>query len=430
MKKLLIINHELVAKSYLLFPTLLFAFAVTVKGNVITFVWPFVFAYTMEKVMPFILDGRLNLAAWSGVTKFCSLSALIGGTLALIGIIYRIEWVTSLGALGVSFGTTGLNLLGDPNKKLVGSKIKQVNLIAGIGVIIGLLILATLMGKLSLSWGFVFYDFLLFCEVLYAYLVVKTEPSPLKLTFPFNLRTAFPDLAVLIVVLIISFFKKTGRITDFSWALIILAMIGLILDVKHILGQPFKMFRIWLGAIKNYLIIDTLLLAFQRNERSWIFVVFIELMLGGILAKAVKRRFKQYSPETRYKGMLGLLLIGLLLTYYGNWTYLIGTGLTAFCVTILGGWAKEQAPDHFNNADKKIAVFGSLCNQVILFGTLEIISILKFKTNNALLIPYISHHEALQDTSEMLYLRVIMILIFVITGIFVIIYDRKNFSTN
>ncbi|PEG78434.1 hypothetical protein CP369_10380, partial [Lactobacillus sp. UMNPBX18] len=49
------------------------------KFRIITFVWSFIFVYTVEKVMPFILDGRLNLASWSGVTKFCSVIAFIGG---------------------------------------------------------------------------------------------------------------------------------------------------------------------------------------------------------------------------------------------------------------------------------------------------------------------------------------------------------------
>ena len=62
------------------------------------------------------------------------------------------------------------------------------------------------------------------------------------------------------------FFKKTGRISDFSWALIVLAIIGIILELRNILGQPFKLFRIWLGAIKNYVIIYTLLFAFQQNK--------------------------------------------------------------------------------------------------------------------------------------------------------------------
>ncbi|OUN40991.1 hypothetical protein B5G22_11440 [Limosilactobacillus reuteri] len=79
MKKILAINHEFVARSYILFPMLLFAFSIIANANIITFVWSFIFVYTVEKVMPFILDGRLNLASWSGVTKFCSVIAFIGG---------------------------------------------------------------------------------------------------------------------------------------------------------------------------------------------------------------------------------------------------------------------------------------------------------------------------------------------------------------
>ena len=92
MKKILAINHEFVARSYILFPTLLFAFSIIAHANIITFVWPFIFVYTVEKVMPFILDGRLNLASWSGVTKFCSVIAFIGGEpLLLLEFIFALS---------------------------------------------------------------------------------------------------------------------------------------------------------------------------------------------------------------------------------------------------------------------------------------------------------------------------------------------------
>ncbi|PEG78654.1 hypothetical protein CP369_09145 [Lactobacillus sp. UMNPBX18] len=39
MKKILAINHEFVARSYILFPMLLFAFSIIVNANIITFGW-------------------------------------------------------------------------------------------------------------------------------------------------------------------------------------------------------------------------------------------------------------------------------------------------------------------------------------------------------------------------------------------------------
>lgn len=118
MKKLLITNHEVVTQSYILYPTLLFAFAVTFRDGMISFVWPFVFIYSVERVMPFILDGRLNLAEWSGITKFSSLVALVGGILATIGIALHLEWPASIGAIGIGFGVTALKLLFDPQDGL------------------------------------------------------------------------------------------------------------------------------------------------------------------------------------------------------------------------------------------------------------------------------------------------------------------------
>lgn len=159
MKKILAINHEFVARSYILFPTLLFAFSIIAHANIITFVWPFIFVYTVEKVMPFILDGRLNLVSWSGVTKFCSVIAFIGGVLASIGIYFRFEWLASLAAILIGFGVTGLKLLGDPNKKISRIDLKRVNVIAGFSVIIGLIALGILLMKLPLVVGFVFLYF-------------------------------------------------------------------------------------------------------------------------------------------------------------------------------------------------------------------------------------------------------------------------------
>ena len=111
---------------------------------------------------------------------------------------------------------TGLKLLGDPNKEISWIDLKRINVIAGFSVIIGLIALGILLMKLPLVVGFVFYTFFLGLEVIYAYVVVKRDKTPLDLKFSFNLKTAFPAIAVLTVVFIISFFKKTGQISDFS----------------------------------------------------------------------------------------------------------------------------------------------------------------------------------------------------------------------
>ncbi|MBD5805750.1 hypothetical protein [Limosilactobacillus walteri] len=424
MKKFLAINHELVARSYILFPTLLFAFSIIAHANVIMFVWPFIFVYTVEKVMPFILDGRLNLAAWSGVTKFCSIVAFIGGILACIGIYFRIEWIASIAAIAIGFGVTGLKLLGDPNKEVAGINFKRVNMIAGFSVIAGLIVLGLLMMKTSLVYGFIFYTIILGLEVLYAYVVVKRDKTPLDLKFSFNLKTAFPAIAVLVVVFIISFFKKTGRISDFSWVLIVLAILGIILELRNIFGQPFKLFRIWLGAIKNYVIIYTLLFAFQQNKVYWIFVVFIELMVSGMLIGFFNKKLQEINLTVRYKATLGVLCLGLFLTYTDR-TYLIGTAITVLSSMLLGKWVKVQVPDKYSSIDQKLSVFGSLCNQIALFGMLEVISFFKLDNKSALLIPYIDHQQELQYSREMFYLRVSMIILFIITGVFVVFHDRK-----
>ena len=87
-----------------------------------------------------------------------------------------------------------------------------------------------------------------------------------------------------------------------------LVIIGIILELRNILGQPFKLFRIWLGAIKNYVIIYTLLFAFQLNKAYWIFIVFIELMLSGMLVGAL-------SPKLQKIPAIKLPLSVLLLAY-------------------------------------------------------------------------------------------------------------------
>ncbi len=93
-KKLLAINHELIVRSYIIFPTLLFAFVVAIPGRVITFAWPFIFVYTVERVIAFVLDGRRKLCSWSGVT---TATVFAGGLLACIGQYWRLKWVLSVG---------------------------------------------------------------------------------------------------------------------------------------------------------------------------------------------------------------------------------------------------------------------------------------------------------------------------------------------
>lgn len=77
-------------------------------------------------------------------------------------------------------------MLGDPNKEISGIDLKRVNVIAGFSVIIGLIALGILLMKLPLVVGFVFYTFFLGLEVIYAYVVVKRDKTPLDLKFSFN----------------------------------------------------------------------------------------------------------------------------------------------------------------------------------------------------------------------------------------------------
>ena len=118
--------------------------------------------------------------------SFVRLLLLFGGTLASIGIYFRFEWLASLATILIGFGVTGLKLLGDPNKEISGIDLKRVNVIAGFSVIIGLIALGILLMKLPLVVGFVFFTFSLGLEVIYAYVVVNRDKTPLDLKFSFN----------------------------------------------------------------------------------------------------------------------------------------------------------------------------------------------------------------------------------------------------
>lgn len=415
MNKLLAVNHELIVRSYIAFPTLLCAFAVSVHGRVITFAWPFIFVYTIERVMPFVLDGRFNLSSWSETTKFFA-------TTACGGQYWRVEWVLSIAALLIGFGVSGLKLMADPNQELSGIDLKKINRAADWLVVLSLGILGLLLAKVSLFSAFVFYTLLLGLEVWYAFRVVQADRRPLDLHLSFNLKTGVPALTVLTIVLIISIFKKTGRISDLSWTLIILAVIGLVIETQDALRQPFKSFRIWLGAVKNYLIVYTLLFAFQLNHVYWILIVFAELMLGGIVAGVLAKKTAAIPLPRRYAVTLLVLLGGLVLTYT-DWTYLWGTGISAVATLLLNNWAAEQ--DLQGTVSAKLSVFGSLCNQIVLFGMLEVISRFEFNNKIALLLPYLDHQQAVQDSRGMLCLRAVMILFFILTGIIAILLDRR-----
>ena len=147
-------------------------------------------------------------------------------------------------------------------------------------------------------------------------------------------------------------------------------------------------------------------------------------MLSGMLVGALSPKLQKIPLTTRYKTTLICLTLGLFLTYT-DYLYLLGTAITVFCAILLGKWARKQVPDKYSSINQKLSVFGSLCNQIVLFGALELISYFQLDNKSALLIPYIDHQQELQYSREMFYLRVSMITLFVITGIFVIYHDRK-----
>ena len=136
------------------------------------------------------------------------------------------------------------------------------------------------------------------------------------------------------------------------------------------------------------------------------------------------KKLQEINLTVRYKATLGVLCLGLFLTYTDR-TYLIGTAITVLSSMLLGKWVNVQVPDKYSSIDQKLSVFGSLCNQIALFGMLEVISFFKLDNKSALLIPYIDHQQELQYSREMFYLRVSMIILFIITGVFVVFHDRK-----
>ena len=99
-------------------------------------------------------------------------------------------------------------------------------------------------------------------------------------------------------------------------------------------------------------------------------------MLSGMLVGALSPKLQKIPLTTRYKTTLICLTLGLFLTYT-DYLYLLGTAITVFCDILLGKWARKQVPDKYSSINQKLSVFGSLCNQIILFGALDVNTDLK-----------------------------------------------------
>lgn len=106
-------------------------------------------------------------------------------------------------------------------------------------------------------------------------------------------------------------------------------------------------------------------------------------------------------------------------------TYLLGAGLAAVSAILLTKWANKNANDRYYTLPVKLGVFGALCNQLTLFGTLELISIFHLGSLNNLLKPYMLHQENLQYSSKMLWIRLIMFVCFILTAMVVLFHEHK-----
>lgn len=390
-----------------------------------TFVWPFIFAYSIEKTMTFLLNGSLNLRTWSEINKMLRLLALAGIALATLGLYLRYEWLMDIGIIILAIGISGIKFLVGTNKNLPSI----TTLVSGIATIFCLIVMTFLLLKVSAIYGFLFFGMLIFLETIYAWMIEKDPKTSFNKNIVINKRQYFIDFIILITFFIVSIFKKTGQISDFSIILVILAIIGITIEKSTLLKKPDRPIRIWLGGIKNYIIVYTLLFAFQQDKAIWIFIMFTELLLSGMLAKIIIKKTHNIKLTQKFTITFFFLLLGLLITC-NEFGYLFGIGLVLLCDSLLNIWSKGVAHDDTSNISAKLSSLGSLLNQIILFGTLEIISYIKLDNKLALLMPYLSHQSELVYTPEMTYLRLLMLIIFIITGLGAYCYIQKDLFKN
>lgn len=421
MKRFFTIIDQLIIESYILFPNMLLAYAIEINKNTITFAWPFILGYSVGQVTPFFLNENLH-KNWQNNYFLLALTATISSLLASCGIFLHLEAFVSLGAIGFSFGVTGLANLSNLNHQKY--HIKFLNLIASFLMVIVLLLLGFLLMKVSLLSAYLLYAFILTLECVGIYLLFRPTLPPLSQLFNFSSRETSLGIVLFTAIFLISLFKKMGKFPDISWIFIILASLGIILTLKKYLVQIFKAFDVWLGALRNYMIIFTLIFAFQQHQPTWIFIVFIEMSIAGILSKLASLALNRLSLTKQFYLEISLIFLSLILIIWTKF-YLLGVGLIFTLLILISSVLKKIKPITKNGIIQKISVLGSLWSQVILFAMFQIISKLEFNNKTTLILPFIDHRSALQYNPEMTFIRIVMCLLFIITGILVIIHDRK-----
>ncbi|QNQ81341.1 hypothetical protein [Lactobacillus sp. PV034] len=414
---------DVVIKSSALFPYFLYAVAVVIKGNIITFAWPFILGYTAGQVAPFLIDEKID-KNWPKSYRTLSLVSLVAVFSASVGIYLRWEWLASIGAMGLSLSVTGLSSLSD--NKHYKINFKRIDTFAAILVSINLLILGFLAIKISVVSAYIAYAVLLLAESIGIFKHYKIVKTNIKWhLFNTSTRSAKVTIAVFVGVFIISIFKRIGYFSDVSWFFLFISIIYILVLLNQFLHQRFKLLRIWIGAVRNYLIIFTIILAFQIHQNLWIFLIFIELAFAGIFVKFIQRILNYWLPIYQFYITMALVDILLVLMVYDKF-YLLITWIILILLINLTVIANQKLPIVKTGIKSKIKVLGGLISQAVLFSVLQLVAQINLKNRIALVTPYIMHQQDLKYGSEMILVRIVMAALFILTGIGITIYDHRQ----
>lgn len=417
---------DFVVRSATLFSNILLAFAVIIKGDTVRFAWPFILGYSVGKVTPFIINEKA-VPNWSCKYKVLALFALAGSFLATVGISLRWEWLTSIGAINLSFGVTGLSNLSDFHHH--EASFKHANVFVAILISVTLIALAFLMMKVNIVIAYLVYLFILLVECIGIFKLYANKKVKGKLNlFNTSSRAYQLTIAIFSAVFIISIFKKTGHFSDISWIFIFISIASIMAILKQALSRTFNFFRVWLGAIRNYIIIFSIILAFQQKQPSWIFIVFIEISLAGILAKYTKWVLDKFATIKQFHGVMILISIFLLLLCINRF-YLVCTAVILALLNNLTAIINRKIPLTKPGIKPKLKVIGALWCQAVLFTVFQIIAKIKLDNGAALILPYVDHHQDLQYDPEMFIIRIIMAMIFIVSGILIAIHDHRQLSS-
>ncbi len=439
MKNASIALGEALAEGAVIIPNVIFAGLIYDHYGNYYFLLPFVLLYSYEKAGTFAIQGFGNIKNPYRILECGLLTAILGTFLCIFGNLYHLLW--EIGAILIGVGLSNYtalfrtirDILKEKGEWNYGKSLTNGYFILGIIMTCSILFRHTLISM-------VFIVFFIILLIVYVQVhKLKSDSGIGSMPLFEKTKHAWINFLPAVGMLIVTFFTRLLKQTsDIDYIL----FMGLALCIFVLIGASLKKltFRLhsiqtlWFGAIRNFLIIFSLMHFIAVDKSYMVGLSYFMIVLGIMLSMIMKKKLKSFLPNSSIETVSFLGSMISLILLLSSHTYLGGIMLCCAFVAIGNSLALQKFTEDTSLpilerriVRSKFYGLGAVIQQMILLSVLIVVSWIKNQDSSIALKAYSFSIGIDTLQSTFFYTKLICIILIWISGVFLIRYTLKRF---